>query len=61
MVLDDFIDFAIVNWKAKGVDPRTAIVFLDDHQSGFRRVFREGHQQGFLRYILEDNYAISEG
>jgi hypothetical protein len=61
MVLDKFIDFAMVDWKAKGVDPQTAVVFLDDHQSGFRRVFREGHPQGFLRYILEDNYPYLEG
>jgi hypothetical protein len=57
MVGDKFIDFAMVDWKAKGVDPRTTVVFVDDHQSGFRRIFREGHHRGFLRYILDDNYA----
>ena len=51
----------MVDWKTKGVDPQTAVVFLDDHQSGFRRVFREGHHHGFLRYILDDNYGYLEG
>lgn len=61
MIKDKFKDFSEVNWASKGVDPKTTLVFLDDHQSGFRRAFREGHQQGFLQFIMEDNYAFLAG
>jgi hypothetical protein len=61
MTAKDFVDFAKVDWKAKGVDARKTLVFLDDHQSSFRRIFREGHHQGFLRYIIEDNDPYPKG
>jgi hypothetical protein len=58
----DFQDFAKIDWKNQmGIDPNTTLIFLDDHQSGFRRVFREGRSMGFRRYILEDNYPFLHG
>lgn len=58
---DSFTDFKAVDWAARGVDPSRALVFFDDHQSGFRRVYREGAKMGFRRFIAEDNYPFPAG
>ena len=54
-------DLATVDWKAKNVDPNQTVLFIDDHQSGFRRTFLDMKPKGFNRFILEDNYPYPHG
>ena len=55
-----FTDFGDVDWAAMNVDPEQTLVFLDDHQSAFRRIFDE-NSHGFRRFIAEDNYDYLQG
>lgn len=61
LVEDKFRDFSEVDWSEHDVDPATAFVFFDDHQSGFRRVIEEGMQMGFRKFVTEDNYDYLKG
>ncbi|KAL7572288.1 hypothetical protein ACA910_017887 [Epithemia clementina (nom. ined.)] len=62
MIGKQWIDIAKVDWKHdKGVDPTKALLFIDDHQSGYRRALLEMMPQGFSRFILEDNYPFLAG
>lgn len=61
LVEDDFRDFSEVDWSELDVDPATAFVFFDDHQSGFRRVIKEGMRMGFRKFVTEDNYDYLKG
>jgi len=56
-----FRDFGKLDWKGMGVDVEGSVVFLDDHQSGRRRVFEEGASMGFRRFIMDDNYEYLKG
>lgn len=56
-----FRDFGAIDWRARGVDPAETLVFLDDHQSGYRRVFQDNLRFGFWRFIAEDNYPFPLG
>ena len=51
-----FVDIANVNWTDPiyGIDPRSTLVLLDDHQSVERRV-AELSKFGFRRYYVDDN------
>ncbi|CAN8064369.1 unnamed protein product [Agarophyton chilense] len=55
-----FNDFSSVDWATMGVDPKETLVFLDDHQSSFRRIFLD-NKHSFRRFIAEDNYGYLEG
>jgi len=57
----EWLDLAQVDWKAKGVDPEKSVLFIDDHQSGYRRSLLELMPQGFSRFIHEDNYPYLKG
>ena len=36
---DSFQDFATIDWSCvEGLDPASTVIFIDDHQSGFRRM-----------------------
>lgn len=61
MVGKDFVDVGKVNWKEKGVDPASTVMFIDDHQSAYRRIFLELRKQGFHRFLIEDNYPYALG
>lgn len=37
----NFTDFAEIEWDSFGFKPEEALVFFDDHQSAFRRIFRK--------------------
>lgn len=56
-----FIDFNQIHWDKLKVNPKTALVFFDDHQSIYRRIFQEGISRGFRRFISDDNYEYLEG
>ncbi|PXF47682.1 hypothetical protein BWQ96_02544 [Gracilariopsis chorda] len=60
MTGNNFTDFASIDWAAKGVNAQDTIVFLDDHQSAFRRIFAE-NKHSFTRFIVEDNYDYLKG
>ena len=55
-----FRDVAKIDWKSEGVDPAETIMFIDDHQSGYRRIL-ELMSQGFTRFIFDDNYPYNKG
>jgi hypothetical protein len=61
MVGEDFVDVAKVDWKEKGVDPQSTVMFMDDHQSAYRRIFLELRKQGFHLFLIEDNYPYAGG
>lgn len=56
-----FRDFGEIDWVARGVDPAETLVFLDDHQSGYRRIFQDNLRFKFWRFIAEDNYGYTLG
>lgn len=60
LVGKDFRDFAQINWQELGVDPASAVVLFDDHQSGFRRL-NEAMAKGFRRMMFEDSYDFLRG
>lgn len=55
-----FVDFAAVNWSERGVTAERTVVFVDDHQSAYRRIFKV-NQIGFKHFIIEDNYPYLTG
>lgn len=57
----NFTDFGSVDFRAIGVNPKQSVVFLDDHQSAFKRIFEEGAAAGFRRFIQEDNFGYQRG
>lgn len=59
-VREKFRDFKATNWKKMGVDPADTVVFLDDHQSAYRRIFMD-NSHGFYRFIVEDSYDYLAG
>lgn len=61
MVGKDWVDLAKVDWAKEGVDPTTSVIFIDDHQSAYRRIFLEMRLKGFTRYMIEDNYPFLHG
>ena len=61
LVGKDWVDLAKVDWKSRGVDPETTVVFIDDHQSAYRRALLELKPQGFRRFMIDDNYPFGTG
>lgn len=57
---DEFVDFGDVAWRELGVDPERTLVFLDDHQDAFKRMFKQ-NRIGFRHFITEDNYDYLRG
>ena len=57
----NFVDIAKTQWKLKGVNPTRAVIFLDDHQSGYKRVFLQLRHQGFSEFVIDDNFAFGIG
>ena len=55
------MDLAKVDWKSKGIDPSKTALFIDDHQSAYKRVFLEMRNQGFYKFLIEDNYPYRKG
>lgn len=52
---EQFRDFSSINWTCvDGLDRASTIVFIDDHQSGYRRML-EAHARGFHHLIFDDN------
>jgi len=50
-----FRDFSSINWACvDGLDRASTVVFIDDHQSGYRRML-EAHARGFHHLIFDDN------
>lgn len=58
---ENFTDFGQFDWNSFGLDPKRTVVLFDDHQSAFRRIFREGMLSGFSKYIMDDNYGFQKG
>lgn len=57
---NEFKDFAEVNWKDIGavndlVELSRALVYFDDHQSGYRRLV-EAQRLGFRHLLFDDGY-----
>ena len=50
----DFLDFNLIDWSF--LDPRKTLLFMDDHQSEYRRV-NEAYERGFRHIMFDDNYA----
>ena len=61
LVGKDWVDLAKVDWKSRGVDPETTVVFIDDHQSAYRRALLALKPQGFRRFMIDDNYPFGTG
>ena len=52
---EHFRDFALIDWDCMpGLDRSQTLVFVDDHQSGYRRLL-EAHARGFRHTIYDDN------
>lgn len=52
----DFVDFRSVNWDnvaGSAIDFETALVYFNDHQSGYRRLI-EAQQAGFKHLVFDD-------
>ncbi len=60
LVKDSFRDFKEIDWAKMGVDPDETVVFFDDHNSLYRRMFEE-NKYGFYRFIGEDSYDYLQG
>ncbi len=60
LVKGSFRDFKKIDWAKMGVDPDETLVFFDDHNSLYRRMFKENNY-GFYRFIGEDNYDYLRG
>eukprot|EP00567_Pseudictyota_dubia_P002691 CAMPEP_0197445512 /NCGR_PEP_ID=MMETSP1175-20131217/10714_1 /TAXON_ID=1003142 /ORGANISM="Triceratium dubium, Strain CCMP147" /LENGTH=377 /DNA_ID=CAMNT_0042976483 /DNA_START=218 /DNA_END=1351 /DNA_ORIENTATION=+ len=60
LVGKDFVDFSKVDWEARGIDPDKTVVFLDDHQSAYKRAFLQNEHR-FYRFLIDDNYGYLEG
>lgn len=58
---DMFEDFSKVPWQNYSIDFDRTVVFIDDHQSSFRRIVSEGHKLGFRRFLIDDNYDYLSG
>lgn len=56
---DTFIDFGLVEWH-KYVKPESTLLYFDDHQSSFKRVF-QAVPFGFSKIFFEDNYDVAQG
>uniref|UniRef100_A0A7S0JKE1 Uncharacterized protein n=1 Tax=Calcidiscus leptoporus TaxID=127549 RepID=A0A7S0JKE1_9EUKA len=57
---EHFRDFSTVDWAcAEGLDRSRTVVFVDDHQSGYRRML-EAHARGFHHLMFDDNLIISD-
>lgn len=54
----DFLDFNLIDWSF--LDPRKTLLFMDDHQSEYRRV-NEAYERGFRHIMFDDNYAVGTG
>ena len=48
-----FKDFNKINWHFVNIN--TTLLFMDDHQSGFRRM-QEAYVRGFRHMVFDDNY-----
>jgi len=55
----DFQDFAKIDWCSV-LDPAETLLFIDDHQSGVRRM-QEAHARGFRHMAFDDNYIPGLG
>lgn len=52
---EHFRDFATIDWSCvEGLDRSRTLVFIDDHQSGYRRML-EAHARGFRDHMYDDN------
>ena len=52
---EHFRDFATIDWSCvHGLDRSKTLVFIDDHQSGYRRML-EAHARGFRHHMYDDN------
>lgn len=56
----NFKDFNQINWSVSNIDPSTALILFDDHQSAYRRIFKEAIPLGFNRIINDDNCAYQQ-
>lgn len=57
----DWIDIAKVDWSSEAINPDTTVLFIDDHQSGYRRAFLEMSKFGFSKFLVENNYPYLKG
>jgi len=55
-----FEDFNSIKWNEVVDDPKTTLVFIDDHQAGIRRM-EEAKARGFKHIVFDDNYPPGEG
>lgn len=58
---ENFTDFSNVEWASFPFRPNESLIFFDDHQSAFKRIFEEGARFGFKRFIQEDNFGFLRG
>lgn len=57
---EHFRDFATIDWSCvEGLDRSRTLVFIDDHQSGYRRML-EAHARGFHHHLNDDNAMPAE-
>ena len=54
-----FQDFSSINWDCLGLDKARTLLFIDDHQSGYRRML-EAHRRGFTHMLFDDNYPAGD-
>lgn len=55
MTNNNFRDFNETDWVSYGLNIEDTVILFDDHQSSFRRIFKEGMKMGFRRFIVDDN------
>lgn len=60
LVEKDFKDFKNVDWAEYNIDVDSTLVFIDDHQNSFKRMFKD-NPYGFRHFIIEDNFPYQIG